>query len=87
VGLLGIGLNGFALHGWYRVLDRVFGKQLDSWRVVLSKVVADQAVYAPFACASFLVWASVLQVTGRNALPPGPPLVSGGGVARGAERT
>jgi len=39
VGVLGIVLNGFALHSWYRVLDRVFGKQLDSWRVVLAKVI------------------------------------------------
>ena len=69
VGVLGICLNGFALHGWYRVLDRVFGKQLDSWRVVLSKVLADQAVYAPFACASFLVWASVLQVLAASRRP------------------
>ena len=68
VGLLGIALNGFALHGWYRILDRTFGSRLDSWRVVLLKVLADQAFYAPFACGSFLVWASALQVTGLGIL-------------------
>lgn len=68
VGLLGIALNGFALHGWYRILDRTFGSRLDSWRVVFPKVLADQVFYAPFACGSFLVWASVLQVTGLRML-------------------
>ena len=61
VGVLGIALNGFVLHGWYRVLDRVFGAKLNRWASVLPKVVADQAVYAPIACGSFLAWAAVLK--------------------------
>ena len=43
------------------LLDRVFGAKLDRWASVLPKVLADQAVYAPVACGSFLAWAAVLK--------------------------
>jgi hypothetical protein len=62
MGVLGVALNGFCLHGWYRLLDRAFGRQKGkSWNSVLPKMVADQIVYAPFADAAFLVWAAVLR--------------------------
>eukprot|EP00937_MAST-01D_sp_MAST-1D-sp2_P008273 g8273.t1 len=61
VGMLGIFLNGLALHVWYRVLDRAFGTKAADWGGVLKKCAADQAVYAPVACGSFLTWAAVIQ--------------------------
>ena len=61
VGALGIVLNGVALHMWYRILDRVFGADAKNWGGILKKCVADQAIYAPLSCGSFLCWAAVLQ--------------------------
>jgi hypothetical protein len=64
VGVLGFFLNGFMLHLWYRALDKAFGNTMPgiqpTWGNVAKRCIADQVVYAPFACGAFLVWASVL---------------------------
>jgi len=59
MGMYGGAMNGICIHAWFLYLDRIFGKH--GWNSVLSKLVADQLVFAPFADSTFLVWAAVLK--------------------------
>ena len=56
-GALGITLNGFALHLWFRTLDATFGAAM-TLRNVVFKCIADQLVYAPFSIIMFFSYAS-----------------------------
>ena len=58
IGALGIAMNSFFLHHWYRSLDRVVGSSMTNRLGVAAKVVADQTIYAPFAITSFFYFTS-----------------------------
>lgn len=60
VGCLGVALNAGALSSWYRMLDRKVGSDRTNYKQVAIKMFADQTIYAPFAIASFLSYASVV---------------------------
>lgn len=58
LGMLGFVMNGFFLHRWFVLLDKVVPKVVASSRgAVFAKVAADQLVYAPFAILSFFGYA------------------------------
>jgi len=58
-GTVGVFMNGFMLHFWYRSLDVVFGSAMKSVKMVVYKCMADQLVYAPFSIAIFFSYASI----------------------------
>jgi len=53
LGILGIGLNGFVLLSWYKVLDRFIGAQRGTIEI-LKKCFLDQLFYAPVSIFFFL---------------------------------
>jgi protein Mpv17 len=53
VGCLGIFINGFVLHYWFRILDRVMGKAMGNMWAVTGKALADQLFFAPVAILLF----------------------------------
>ncbi|KAJ1422743.1 hypothetical protein B484DRAFT_452203 [Ochromonadaceae sp. CCMP2298] len=59
VGCFGAVSNGVFLHSWYLLLDKVVGSSMKSKMGVITKVVADQLVYAPFTITSYFAFASV----------------------------
>lgn len=59
LGLLGVVMNGFFLHRWFLILDKVVGKSTKNGAVL--KVIADQVIYAPFAIISFFGFACVMK--------------------------
>ncbi len=60
IGFLGLVSNGYFLTKWYHLLDTVVGTSMTSKKTVLTKVVADQLVDAPFAILSFFSFTSYL---------------------------
>lgn len=58
-GILGIFMNGFCLHGWYRILELSFGASMKNRKVVILKCVADQICYAPFSICVFFSFVGV----------------------------
>jgi hypothetical protein len=63
LGVLGIAMNGFFLHHWYHGLDRIVGSSMTSRVGVITKVIADQLIYAPFAIVSFFYFTSARKAT------------------------
>lgn len=53
MGCLGVFVNGFVLHYWFRILDRVMGKAMHNIWTVAGKALADQVFYAPVAIFLF----------------------------------
>ncbi|KAJ1436482.1 hypothetical protein B484DRAFT_445636 [Ochromonadaceae sp. CCMP2298] len=63
VGCFGLFMNGFFLHNWYSLLDKVVGSSMKSKAGIAMKIVADQLVYGPFAIAAFFCFASARSST------------------------
>jgi hypothetical protein len=61
LGFLGVVMNGFFLHHWFNLLDRVVGSSMKSKIGVAAKVAADQFIFAPFAIAVFFGYNTVRQ--------------------------
>jgi protein Mpv17 len=62
-GFLGVFMNGFVLHRWYRVLDAAFGSSMrNNTRGIFLKTISDQLVYAPFSIAMFFSYTSAQTV-------------------------
>lgn len=60
IGILGLVSNGYFLTKWYQLLDNIAGSSMTSKKTVLSKVIADQLVFAPYAILSFFSVTSYL---------------------------
>mmetsp|Transcript_26203 Transcript_26203/g.38819 ORF Transcript_26203/g.38819 Transcript_26203/m.38819 type:complete len:231 (-) Transcript_26203:312-1004(-) len=58
-GTVGVLMNGFMLHFWYRSLDRIFGSAMKNVKMVVFKCFVDQLVYAPFSIGVFFTYASI----------------------------
>lgn len=56
IGLLGVCINGFILHYWFRLLDRVLGNSMNNMGAVVSKALCDQLFYAPTAIMIFFTF-------------------------------
>ena len=57
-GCLGIVMNGVVLHHWYNILDKSFGKSMQSKKAIFLKMFFDQLIYAPFSIAVFYAFAA-----------------------------
>lgn len=60
IGGLGIVLNGFLMVKWFGVLDKYVGASMTSPRVLVTKTVLDQVVYAPFSISAFFAYTSLI---------------------------
>jgi len=60
IGCLGCVVNGVVMVYWFRVLDRVCGHSMTDPRVLISKTVLDQVVYAPISISAFYAYTSFL---------------------------
>lgn len=70
IGVLGMFMNGLSLPLWYRALERGFGSSMQCKRVVFSKVVADQVVYAPYSIIMYFAYSAMLEGTHNTSLSP-----------------
>jgi protein Mpv17 len=60
IGGLGVVLNGFVMVKWFAVLDRYVGASMTSPRVLLTKTVLDQIIYAPFSITTFFAYTTFI---------------------------
>lgn len=52
-------MNGFFLHRWFLILDKVIGKSVKNGAIL--KVMADQVIYAPFTILTFFGFACAMK--------------------------
>lgn len=60
IGGLGIVLNGVLMVKWFGILDKYVGASMTSPRVLVTKTVLDQVVYAPFSISAFFAYTSLI---------------------------
>lgn len=53
-------MNGVFLRYWYSKLDRIVGSAMDA-RAVVTKIILDQLLLAPFAIGTYFSYSTILQ--------------------------